>query len=351
LREIRKAVERVYAATDGVSAGKKNPVQRRKAIEAEIQRLAREQSQPLLIKKRIRRDGALYREDAVKARPGVKLGPETKYDHTYVNAGNPKQKDFTSFEYQHDRKIATIDDKKGSRWKPTRVWYARSFGMGPSFLLRMTTGQTHKVAGKVEFGPDPQKLQRLTEGKHKLIEILVRRGTYQSHVVDRFEIRLRQKPEHIATLIVCDADDYSHMYRSESYDPKTGKLLAVTERKEFQKSGFPRVWIKEEHHPDGQVFRDEYIFTKTQLNSKLPPGIFQFAPPKGYARVDQRPESPIVTQSHGHQIAVDSTPTGDPIADVSVSSGHTWRVWLVVINAVVIAALVIGFFAWRARSR
>jgi hypothetical protein len=81
------------------------------------------------------------------------------------------------------------------------------------------------------------------------------------------------------------------MYRSESYDSKTGKLLAVTVHKDFHDSGFPRVWIKDEYHPDGQVFRDEYVFTKRAVNQNLSDEIFQFSPPIGFARVDLRPRA------------------------------------------------------------
>lgn len=297
LEQVRKLVESAYAFSDPGSPYKDNPEARNKEMEAEIQRIAKEQEQPIIIKKRVRKRGYLYREESVKATADKVPGPATEYDYTHVNAGNPRASDYTSFVYRHEAKIATINDKQSSRWKDDQLQFAPALGLGVTIVLKASVGEQQNVAGNADLVPDPKKMRQLVDGTNEAIRVSVESDTYKSQDVDKFTIRSSKSPERVAMVFYCDRDDYSRMYRAEGYHPVTGKLLMVEERDEFLDSGFPQVLRSTKYSPDKAPVSEEFVFTRVTLNPDLPEDTFAFSPPEDYGVVDRRPAgAPIVTQ-------------------------------------------------------
>ncbi|MEW4527650.1 hypothetical protein [Maioricimonas sp. JC845] len=328
--EIRSAVEYVYSATDDASPVRHDAQARQKEIDDEVSRIMREQSREIHLKKRIRRKGHLYREDMTKARDGVPLGPDTDYTRTLVNAGDPDAGDFTSFDFDHRRKIATIYDAKNSRWKQTRIWYAKSPSITAITLLRsLTANVSQRADGGVDLSPDPDKTAQLAAGENPYVQIFVRDTTYAGQPVHRFEFHSRTDPQTRTLVLLCDATDYSRVYVSETYDPTTGALGMIEKRNDFDELGFPRQWVREKHNEDGTIDTEEYVVEKVDLAPKLSDELFRFSPSADYAQVDQRFDPPVVTQPHEH------TPE-----ETTAAESPRRRLWSAGLLTLVITALI-----------
>ncbi len=295
IEQIREAVKKAYDFSKPASPFKDNPELYKREMEAEIQRIAKQQEQPIIIKKRIRIKKGLYREDSVRSSQVEEINPETEYKTTYVNSGDPEKGDFTSFKYSHDTKTAFIDDKKTSRWKNPEIHFAPSLGFQISLVLRVVLGKKKNNSKANELIPDPEKIKQITKGEHPDFLVSVRSDTYGKHLVDRFAISAADSPGKALFVINCDRSDYSRMYQCELHDP-SGKVVVIEERDGFFDSGFPRFWKKSVYSSGQEVVSENYVFANVTVNPNLPKDIFTFSPHENYGVVDKRPEKTIVTQ-------------------------------------------------------
>jgi len=298
--ELDKNVRYAYTVVAEKSGGKESSEEFERAVSREVERLIKEQQSPAIIKKRIRWNGTQYREDKVSVEGNIKVvDSKTEFNRVIVNAGNPLLKDYTSFEYDLDQKIASIDDKVGSTWREDSVWDAQS--IQPVSLLLKSLTMLPPKAGETNFVPtiSIEKVSVLQEDKNEHIFVRTRSDKYKSYTVDRFEIVARQYPDCPLMVFYCDAKDYSKLYRSESFDPASGTLLLVVERDNFDRSGFPKVWITEEYTSGtSQVRRAEHVLETVSVDVKLPADIFEFNPPSNFSTVDNRPASPLILEPH-----------------------------------------------------
>lgn len=137
-QQIREEVEEVFARekTRTIEKYKSNARHRtimldkfNRMIEMNIERRIKEQKEPRRMKMRIRISNGRERKDLAYAdTPDVLLGPNTPYESSTVDLGKRAVGDIRSFEYDHDRKEATIHS---GGWAASHI---EDFGGLPSVL-------------------------------------------------------------------------------------------------------------------------------------------------------------------------------------------------------------------------
>lgn len=340
IEQIRQTVDAAYKATDDISTTKGDPIARNKELEDEVQRISRKQHQPRIVKQRIRTWKHFYRLDQAVAEAGEELDAETEFQRTFINYGDRRNGEYDNFEYEYPRKIATRDDKRTSMWKTERVWRAGKIGLGTVAIFTATLARAQQVGGTTMVVPNPEAMHALAAGTNETIQISFSSIDYKSRPAERMEIRFREHSENKATVAIFDRDDYSRVYRDETYDPRTGKLVALAESDDFDSHGFPTSWRTERYLPDGTHI-DEYAFAEVNIDVPLSEDVFAFSPPADFSIVDRRPETPVVTQTGQSKIA--SVPRDAPA---------TWSRWSIVVTLNCIAVmLVVAFVIHRRRTR
>lgn len=303
LDTIRTSVNKLFdASEDGARYRKDNPedVKARNAeIEQEVQRIVTEQQSPRILEQRIRIEGDRYRVDQVIVKPGMELAPDTPFEQTYVNSGNRRKGDGTHFDYDHNRKIATIYNNTASMWHRSDIDNAAGLPLYVRALVRGTLGKRQETQTGSVMMPDDEKIRKLTTGDLEHIGVRISIGSDENSpdTRDRIEIREPNASSQIVAIMIVDRNDYSRVYRSEVYYPKTGQPRLVRESSDFDSQGFPHDIITVEYDETGSIKRKEHLTSsKVELNPSLQDNLFSFQVPAGYAMIDQRLKKPLVVQ-------------------------------------------------------
>jgi hypothetical protein len=277
---------------------------RNKVIEVNLKNWVKSQKFPQKIRKRVRISGDNQRIDFVKVGPDKELGPNTPFVHTFVNTKDANTGDFVSYHYAGDMNTVFIEKTK---WPEETV--IQSAGV-PSltakslqFFLGIDQGSTPK---SLNYIPDPNKMAELVRtGLTKIEPIREAKATGNKAV---FRIGIRPDPNAPDTkdiiemgdpnyspsaVLICDREDYSHVYRFEGHNPITNQIMLLRECSDFDSQGFPHNVTEIQHDKDGN-FKEKSVYRiiKVELNPSIPADVFEFHPPESYKVVDHRPKKP-----------------------------------------------------------
>lgn len=310
-----KPIEQIRQEVEGFFDNERNMIQQKyepnsqgmkimlkrlnKAIEMNINSWVKRQQYPRLIKTRIRNSGHNHRADSVTADAGEELDPNMPFDHTSVNSGERNSEDFYSFGYQHKIKKAIIEDESG--------WFARDptgfvgLPSGTASTLQAFLGGINQgTLTEPVFVPDPNKMHKLA--RTGLAKIEHARGTKVNVVnrimvgpdpngpgnKDRIEIMDPNYP--YGTILICDRNDYSHVYYAKFCNRRTGKPFYIRKCSNFDSQGFPHNITEIEYDIDGK-FKEKSVYriAKVDLNPVIPDEVFKCQPPEDYEVDDRRP--------------------------------------------------------------
>lgn len=166
--KIRSMVDKMYTATDG-SAGNQSLDGRAVEIEAEVDRIMKEQNNPRMAKQQIWFQGHFMRIDENIISELHPLGGSPKSNsptRTIVNAGNPLENDHTHFEYNHVTKMATIFDSK-KKWHRPKIGEWCNMPLACKIGIQATLGKIEEIDEKKVFVPDQGKIKNAMMGNDK----------------------------------------------------------------------------------------------------------------------------------------------------------------------------------------
>lgn len=373
VEDIRKRVEEAFEASDADAVATSSDA-RTAELEAEVQRISKEQQQPRLARQHIIMQGPyLYRMDETvlsSLRPAsaaaVRKG---EWDSTYVNSGNQAAGDYTHFELNHYTQMATVfADKQTWHREDVDDWMGLPT---PSRLaLRMLLGNVQEVDGKRVLVPNKEMIDQAAGGTHGNAGISVVPVTYESMACVEVNVALTKFGPKPMLSFVCDANDYSKVYRLESRAPQSGEIQQIQQMSDFDSQGYPRTIVKKRFRPDGTVrSEDKIAVEKVSLDPAIEETTFAFMPPAEYAIVDRRvdkpygitaerrpgfpsappPNTPLVTQAADKQVAsgpMPAVPNGDRKSDDLTATtlltthiagpGLSWALWVGVGGIVVL---------------
>ena len=279
---------------------------RNRDVQLNVERAIKEQEAGRKIKERIRISGYRQRIDQVlgwpkmvllqgtpyeEVRPEVVLGPNTPYEMTYVNLGDKRKGDYTSFIYNHSGKTAHITNNRNSMWAKSEIIELLA-PPGISVIFQRHLGLNKGTTSQPIFVPDPNKIQKVTStgilAGNQHLSIIPDPNKPDSR--DRIEIK---DPNSIFGIVmICDKKDYSLSYYSEFLNPLTGRLLMKRECSNFDAQGFPHNATVIKFDMDGNLEEKEvYTIEKVELDPNIPDEVFEFRSPEGYDVADFRPGS------------------------------------------------------------
>jgi len=309
VEELRQMFEDAFNKGKGRPKENLSPAElemRNRDIQLNVEREVNAQEVGRKIKERIRISGHRQRIDQVlgwpkmvllqgtpyeEVRPEVVLGPNTPYEMTYVNLGDKRKGDYTSFAYYHANKTARITNNRNSMWAQSDI-----IGMlappGIFITFQRQIGVNKGTTSQPIFVPDPNKIQKITStgilaGNRRLT---IGPDPNNPDSRDRIEIKDPNSPGGI--VLICERKDYSRVYYSDIRNPLTGKLLVTKECSNFDAQGFPHNATVIKFDMDGNLKEKEvYTIEKVELNPDIPDEVFEFRPPEGYDVVNLRPGS------------------------------------------------------------
>lgn len=295
--QIRSIVEKMYTASD-IGAINTTEDSRQAEINAEVDRIKREQENPTLLKQRITLKDHFMRVDennlSALYPTGFKV-PVLEYTRTYVNAGDPASNDYTHYEYNHVSEIATIFNSK-DRWHKARVneWFGIPSHM--KIVLQSMLGNLIKDDGMMRFQIDPQKVEKFRNNEIENIAVTIeKQNSGKDTVVLSHITESKSTP---ILVMQCDQSDYSKVYLLEAYDLTTGHCIQRRECNGFDSKGFPEeMRISNYSRDTGDLLKEaKYAIESVELNKEIPVEFFDFSLPSGYSLVDRRLDSPLVVQ-------------------------------------------------------
>ncbi|MHC4396109.1 MAG: hypothetical protein ACYS1A_10695 [Planctomycetota bacterium] len=300
IEQIRINVQKVFDATEDGAKYRmdiEGDIKNRNAeIEQEINRIAKEQQSPRVLKQQIRIMDHYYRLDQTIVKPGMQVEQEMAYEQTFVNSGDPSKGDYTHFDYDHNRKIATIYGSK-SMWRRDKILDLATMPMGAHFLIQAFLGEKMETPTGDILVPDNQKMRKLAMGDIDNLNISISSEGIGPDARDHIMIRVPKVSSNNMIVITCDRDDYSRVYRFESHNPQTGQLMFVRECEDFDSQGFPHNATMQWYDKSGKIVRKEnWAVEEVKLNSALAKDLFSFHIPSNYGMVDRRLEKPFVVQ-------------------------------------------------------
>ena len=187
---LRSTVKKIYDATDKGAVNQDASV-KTKEIESEVKRISEEQKSPRRLFQRIRIDQERYRLDQTVMTPGVEIKEGTPFEQTFVNSGNPRNGDFTHFDYDHVMKRANIRNNR-SMWKTTEVDDLFGLPLVVQLLVRVSLGILPQDNSNQVIEPDHEKIAALVAGAHEsmLATIVADKNT------SRISLWLQKSPTH-----------------------------------------------------------------------------------------------------------------------------------------------------------
>ncbi len=346
--KIRKMFEDAFKDMEGLKENL-SPAElemRNRDIQLNVERTLKEQEVGRKIKERIRIDGHRQRIDQAigwpkmvllegtpheLVRPAVILGPNTPYDTTYVNSGDERKGDYTSFTYFHENKNAQITNNRKTVWtKSDIIEFARLASSFQGFL-----GVNKGTIEAPVFVPDPNKIEKLVKTG------LLTDRTYLTIMPDpnnsasRDRIEIKDANHSCGTIMICDREDYSRVYHYKICMPTTGKVLYVIECNNFDSQGFPHNITKIQYDKDGN-FKEKAVYRieKVQLNPVITEEVFAFSPPVDYevVELDANNISHIVREKGGIDGAMRTLLKAQKEKDVETLTGllghEIWQIRL-----------------------
>ncbi|MGI6596170.1 MAG: hypothetical protein GX554_01745 [Elusimicrobia bacterium] len=295
---IRSAVEKLYKATDQAAVNT-TPNARKAEMEAEVQRIMREQQLPRFMKQHIRIKGEyLYRVDETIIPSGQTAIPNSApVTRTFVNYGNPSKADYTHFEYDHVAKIATLFNDQ-SMWRREYINEWCDMPQDVKDLLQYVFGVYVKDVDS--FIPDANLINQVVKGTREGIKISfdsVKYGDDQRTAL-QINIILSNFSSNPIFSIICDPTDYNRVYRYERYNFSDCSLNYVRECDKFNSQGFPMV-VNIFNYIDGKVSDyDKNTVEKVNLNSNVSDDIFKFNPPVEYGIIDRSLPTPLAIEPY-----------------------------------------------------
>ncbi|MEI8369404.1 MAG: hypothetical protein WCJ31_13290 [Planctomycetia bacterium] len=318
----------------------------------------------IITHKRVRYRGILYREDRSATTNGIAPLPETLYEETVVNVGNPAQGDFTSFTYTNGigayrTKSASIQDERGGQYTMAPVWNLLGLHDAVSFIIESATSDGDKTKGLV---PSAEKTKALVEGKNKNIslqweasvvpgtEVAADKCSVFAKLSSTFNIK---QPKPVA-VVWFDPADYRRDLRVELRNPYTGELATVTEKADFDGDGLPRRYVKTEYPGNGVEKSEtmEVISARAVPFEEMDKSLFEFNPPDDYERTDFREPGPARwVDSKGNVLNQWQLDAIKARSDAELKRGAwSWRSWLLMANLGLLGALVAAMAIRRRKA-
>lgn len=175
------------------------------------------------------------------------------------------------------------DTRRGSEVKAS----AHREAMLPNPALRIFATMLAKKREGRRWIVDPEKIQDCATGRTPHFNIQFRRSVFEDQPVDEFQINLKAKDSSVPTrhlAVGFQPDDYRRIVFSRTYDPVSGKLAQEAYKKDFDASGFPRVWDSSVMNARGQWVRKIRTYLKVNLNPIYDRDlVFGFNPPDAFA--------------------------------------------------------------------
>lgn len=286
-QQIREMVEYVFAKERSRILQKYEPNSHartimldklNRTIEMNVERLIKEQKTPRRMKMRIRISDGRERHDIAYAdTPDGLLGPNTPYESSNVDLGKRASGEIRAFEYDHDKKEATIHT---GGWAASHI---EDFGGLPSTLSLGCKLSLGKKGSAKPLVPDQDKIREVEHTGILFDPIRLAIGPDPNFPAARDRIEVKNPDSPGGTVLVCDRADYSRVHSIRSYQHKTGRLLRVRECSNFDSQGFPHDVTVIEYGVDGKLKNKEvYRFEKVVLNPEISNEVFDFRPPDGY---------------------------------------------------------------------
>lgn len=353
--QMRKDAERAFDELQTLRGRQSSSGERERFIELNISKWQSTAGRERISHKRIRYRGILYREDRSWSFNGEPPPPESLYEETVVNVGNPAQGDFTSFEYgngigRRRTKTASIQNVKGGQYTVTSVWNLLGLHDAATFIVMSATSDGNKITGLVH---SQEKTKALEEGTNPHITVkweeAIVPGTMiksdKCSIFPKISSTFNIKQPNPAVVIYFDAADYRRDWRVELRNPYTGKLATVTVKSDFDHTCLPRRYEKIEYPGDEVEKREtmEVISARAVPEAEMDQTLFEFNPPDDYERADFRKPGPVRwVDSKGKvlnqwQIDAKSAHGGD-----ALKQPWTWRLWVLIGNVLLVVALVLA---------
>ncbi len=304
VEQLRKRAEEIADEEfEGRSFDELKPYEiesRNNFIEENVKNWVERQKIPRKAKSRVWISGNNQRIDMVIVGPNEPLGLDTPFVDTYVNTKDANTRDFVSYHYASEMNTVFVD---------TTMWAKQDIAqfagvpiitkMSLQLFLGLDQGSTPK---SLNYIPDPNKIAKLARTGLAVIEPIGGTKAKGNKVVNRISIRpdpnapstrviiemgdLNYFP---TTILICDIEDYSQVYRAEFHIPTTNKLIYLRECNNFDSNGFPHNITEIKYDKDGNlVEKSVYRIIKVELNPSIPAEVFEFHPPKGYKITDYR---------------------------------------------------------------
>lgn len=308
VEQIRKRAEE-FADTEskGRSLDELKPYEierRNKIIEINLKNWVENQKFPRKTKSRVRISGDNQRIDFVKGGPNEPLGPDTPFVDIFINTKDANTGEFVSYHYAGDMKTVFIYTTKWT--KETIAQFAGipfATALALQFFLGIDQGSTPT---SLNYIPDPNKMAELARTGLASIEPIRGAKATGNKAVNRIGIRPDPNapdtrdivemgdPNHFpTTVLICDRNDYSRVYRTELHIPTTKQIIYIRECGDFNSNGFPRNITEIKYDKDGNfIEKSVYRIIKVEFNPSIPGEIFEFHPPERYKVVDRRSKKP-----------------------------------------------------------
>ncbi|MCK4793196.1 MAG: hypothetical protein KAV87_56215 [Desulfobacteraceae bacterium] len=298
--KLREQIEHVYKNMEY-----NDPVQRQKDIEFAIQAELEKNGKPRVLRQRIRVSDIFYRldQDMVNDVEAIDTGNDWRW--TYVNFGDPDNKDFTRFIYQHDVRHATIMNN-GKQWRRHKVeeWVGMPISVRKTVKYFLSKRESLQQDEDLVL-PDKNLMQSLTMGDNKGLVITVEEEEMRGRLVDRLQLTMPEIPE-FKTVLLVDKEDYSKVQRCEIWNAN-GNPAYIREIYSFDEQGLPRELHIEEYDKDGNIRKTQDIgISKIKLDISIPNDVFDFKPPQHYTIVDERLSPPLVVRPIEDEFLLDN---------------------------------------------
>lgn len=314
--------------------------------------------------KRIRYRGQRYREDRSYSTTGEPPLPECLFEQTVVNVGNPAQGDFTSFSYDHAigrlrhiRNSARIENTKDGQYTVIPVWNLICLHEAAAYVIAQATSDGDKTRGLV---PSATKSQALEDGTNPYLAVKWEESLVPGTSIKADKCSIFPKATSIfhvthpypAAVIYFDPGDYRRDWRVELRNPYGGKLLTVTEKRDFDETGLPRRYAMTEYLNNGNNKRRtmEILSARAMREVEMDPALFEFNPPDDYIRADFRQPGPARwLNSKGEVLNQEQIDRIKAAQRGLAIQRWGWQAWLLVANVLVFAILS-AIQWWRRRK-
>jgi hypothetical protein len=214
---------------------------------------------------------------------GKRLDANTPYTTSVIEVTDQNNVS-TRYEYLHKSKIVNIKRIK-TRGSSHLINEISEFSMMPVGVAGFLRKKLSDSTGEGSLEPNEIKINRLRLGTLKGIGITIEPDNATLHEAVRIEMILYSAKDVpvIQVALICDRDDYSRVYSSESRIPASGALIRKETRDNFDFQGFPHKVSVFEYDATGKNTRQElYEVESVFLNTQIPSEDFELSSAKDY---------------------------------------------------------------------